>query len=64
MRAAGVRAALGCAALAAWKRVLNLRRDLSPATDAVNFIVTKILSQSKYLFAYQLKLFIYFAAQI
>ena len=36
---------------------------LAAATDVVSFIITKILSQSKYLFAYRLEMFIYFAAQ-
>ena len=74
-----LRAVLGCAArMPPKKRVLSLRRDLSPATDAVSFImrlafghrlsakriITKILSQSKYLFAYRLEMFICFAAQV
>ena len=41
---------LGCAVLATRKRALNLRRDLSPATDAVSFIITKIFLKCKWIF--------------
>ena len=51
VRAAGVRAAGVRAALATQKRV-------------VSFIITKILFQSKYLFAHRLEMFIRLAAQV
>ena len=42
-----------------WRRAASAVRK-----RVLNFIITKILSQSKYLFAYRLEMFIYLAARV